>query len=87
LKFPVTVRELFGNIFLEELRAPEYSRDLAAKVRAIRKEDQMYSGKKIRTILLRAMHEAYVPSVSTLSRLINRENLFFRPGTKLYRQA
>jgi hypothetical protein len=55
---------------------------LAAKVRAIRKEDPTYSGKKIRPILLRTMEEADVPSVSTLNRLISREDLFFRPDTK-----
>jgi hypothetical protein len=42
-------------------RKAEYSRDLAAKVRAIRKEDPTYSGKKIRPILLRTIEEADVP--------------------------
>jgi putative transposase len=48
----------------------------------MRKEDPTYSGKKIRPILLRTMKEAEVPSVATLGRLINRENLFFRPDVK-----
>jgi hypothetical protein len=55
---------------------------LAAKVRAIRKEDRTYSGKKIRPVPPGTTAEADVPSVSTLGRLINRENLFFRPDTK-----
>ena len=67
-------------------REPEYSRELAAHVRAIRKENQSYSGKKIRPMLLRTMPEAEVPSVSTLGRLISRENLFFRPDTKVHRK-
>jgi hypothetical protein len=32
------------------------------------------------------MDEADAPSVSTLNRLICRENLFFRPDTKLHRK-
>jgi hypothetical protein len=32
------------------------------------------------------MDEAGAPSVSTLNRLISRENLFFRLDTKLYRK-
>jgi hypothetical protein len=67
-------------------RAPEYSRDLAAKVRAIRKEDPTYSEKKTRPIPLRSMDEADVPSVSTLNRLISREGLFSRPDTRLHRK-
>jgi len=67
-------------------RQPEYSRALVEKVRAIRKEDQSYSGKKIRPILLREMAEAEVPSTATLGRLISREGLFFRPDTKLHRK-
>jgi hypothetical protein len=62
------VGEPFGNIFLEELRAPEYSRDLAAKIRAIRNDDLTYSGKKIRAILSRTMDYADVPPVSTLNK-------------------
>jgi hypothetical protein len=56
------------------------------KVRAIRKEAPTYSTKKIRTILLRSMACAEVPSVSAIGRLIKRENLFFRPDTKLHRK-
>jgi len=67
-------------------RQPGYSRALVDKVRAIRKEDQSYSGKKIRPILLRSMAGADVPPVSTLGRLITREGLFFRPDTKLHRK-
>jgi hypothetical protein len=40
-----------GTTAPKKKREPEYSRDLAAKVRAVRKEDQTYSGKKIRPIL------------------------------------
>jgi transposase len=75
-----------GSTAPKRKRQPEYTRALVEKVRAIRKEDQTYSGKKIRPILLRSMAEAEVPSVSTLGRLINRENLFFRPDTKLRRK-
>jgi putative transposase len=68
-------------------REREYSREVVAKVRAIREKDQTYSGKKIRPILLRTMAEADVPSVSTLGRLISRENLFFRPdNTNVHRK-
>jgi transposase len=56
-------------------REPGYSRDL---VRAIWEAEPSYSTKKIRPILLR--ERASVPSVSTLGRLIVRENLFFRPN-------
>lgn len=59
-------------------RSPSYSRELVENIRDIRKEDPTYSAKKIRPILLRAMEVASVPRVSTLGRLISRENLFFR---------
>lgn len=59
-------------------RKPCYSRELVEKVRKIREEDQTYSGKKIRPILLRSEKAEDVPSVATLGRLINRENLYFR---------
>jgi transposase len=75
-----------GSTAPKRKRQPEYTRALVEKVRAIRKEDQTCSGKKIRPILLRSMAEAEVPSVSTLGRLIKRENLFFRPDTKLHRK-
>jgi transposase len=75
-----------GSAAPKRKRRPEYSRAPVEKVRAIRKEDQTYSGKKIRPILLRSMAEAEVPSVSTLGRLISREGLFFRPDTKLHRK-
>jgi transposase InsO family protein len=65
-------------------REPEYSRELVAAVRDIRKKDPTYSAKKIRPILLRTMSD--VPSATTLGRLINRENLFFRADTKLHKK-
>jgi hypothetical protein len=52
----------------------------AGKVRQIRKDDPTHSAKKIRPILMRA--ESAAPSVSTIGRLISRENLFFKADTK-----
>jgi transposase len=75
-----------GSAVPKRKRRPEYTRAPVEKVRAIRKEDQTYSGKKIRPVLPRSMAEAEVPSVSTLGRLIRREHLFFRPDTKLHRK-
>jgi len=68
----------------KQKRKPEYSQELVAKVRKIRKADPTYSAKKIRPILLRELAE--VPSVATLGRLIRRNNLFFRPDTKLHKK-
>jgi len=62
-------------------RQPEYSRDVVKAVKEIREKDPTYSGKKIRTILLRSMAEEEVPSEATIGRLIRRENLFFRADT------
>jgi putative transposase len=67
-------------------RAPEYSRGLVGAVRKIREDDPTYSAKKIRPILLRTMNAVDVPSVATLGRLINRENLFFRADTKRHKK-
>ncbi|MDR0473534.1 MAG: hypothetical protein LBH43_07690 [Treponema sp.] len=66
------------------MRRPTYSRELAGKVRQIRKDDPSYSAKKIRPILLRTT--SAVPSASTIGRLINRENLFLRAGTKRHKK-
>jgi transposase len=63
-------------------RQAGYSRELAQAVRRIRQEAPSYSAKKLRPILLRERDRACAPSVSTLGRLISRENLFFRPDTK-----
>jgi transposase-like protein len=65
-------------------REPVYSRELARAVREIREADPTYSAKKIRPILERVM--SGVPSVSTLGRLIRRENLFFRADTKRHKK-
>jgi transposase InsO family protein len=75
-----------GKTTPKRKRQPEYTRDLVRKVREIREKDPSYSGKKIRPILLREMDAADVPSVATLGRLISRENLFFRPDTKMHRK-
>jgi len=63
-------------------RGVEYSRELVRQVREIRKANPTYSARKIRPILLRTMAEDKVPSVTTLGRLISRNDLFFRPDTK-----
>jgi transposase InsO family protein len=67
-------------------RSPPYSRDPAEKVRDIRKQDPTYSGKKARPVLLRSMDKDTAPGVSTLARLISRENLFFRSDTKRHKK-
>jgi hypothetical protein len=51
-------------------------------VRATREADPGCSAKKIRTILLREREKTSVPFATALGRLIARENLFFRSGTK-----
>jgi len=68
----------------KHLRKPTYSRDLVAEVRRIRKENPSYSAKKIVPILLRTRPK--VPSVSTIGRLITRENLFFRVDVDKHRK-
>jgi transposase len=61
-------------------REPRYSCDLVNRIREIRKAGLAYSAKKIRPVVLRELEGVSAPSVSTLGRLISRENLFFRPG-------
>jgi transposase len=65
-------------------RQPSYSRELIGKAKQIRTDDPSYSARKIRPNLLRTQES--VPSVSTIGRLISRENLFFRAGTKLHKK-
>jgi hypothetical protein len=65
-------------------RSPCYSREIVNAVRDIRKENQSYSAKKIRPILLRTMDEAAVPSVATIGRLISREKEY-AAGTHFFR--
>ncbi|MDR0472906.1 MAG: hypothetical protein LBH43_04465 [Treponema sp.] len=65
-------------------RRAAYSRELAGKAKQIRKDDPSCPARKIRPILLRT--ESAVPSVSTIGRLISRENLFFRAGTKRHKK-
>jgi len=62
-------------------RRPGYSSELVSKVRELRKAEATYSGKKLRPILLRMMAQQEVPSIATLGRLIQRNNLFFRPDS------
>jgi len=67
-------------------REPSHTRELARKVREIRKADPTRSAKKIRPILLRTEPEASVPSVATIGRLIAREGLFFRADARMRRK-
>ncbi|GAB6393431.1 MAG: hypothetical protein MdMp014T_2804 [Treponematales bacterium] len=60
---------------LRAARRPEYSREPAGKVRAIRKEDRTCSGKKTRPVLPRSMVAADVPGIAAPGRLTARENL------------
>ncbi|MDR0475123.1 MAG: helix-turn-helix domain-containing protein [Treponema sp.] len=66
------------------MRRPACPRELAGKAKQIRKDDPTYSAKKIRPILMRT--ESAVPSVSTIGRLISRENLFFRADAKRHKK-
>ncbi|GAB6391182.1 MAG: hypothetical protein MdMp014T_0555 [Treponematales bacterium] len=75
-----------GSTAPKRKRRPEYTREPAEKVRAIRKEDRTCSRKKTRPVLPRDMPAADVPGIATPGRLIRRGNLFFRPGTKGHRK-
>jgi putative transposase len=63
-----------------------YSCELIRAVKEIRENDPSYSAKKIRPIILRSNPRFFVPSVSTIARLIRRENFYFRADTKRRRK-
>ena len=72
---PLNVRrEMTGSEVMEEIRR-------------IRRRNPTYSAKKIHPILLRLYEEREVPSVSTVSNIIKRHNLFFRADTRAFKRC